>query len=81
MARKLKIMENEKHPFIKTLTTPERLEFYANFLEPTNHKIPSYIIAGNNENFFDVIVVYIGSFAGKISFELMTKILDYSDTL
>ncbi len=73
--------EEERDPFIKTLTTPERLEFYANFLEPTNHKIPSYIIAGNNENFFDVIVVYIGSFAGKISFELMTKILDYSDTL
>ena len=73
--------EEERDPFIKTLTAQERLEFYENFLEPSNHKIPAYILGQNNTNFFDIVVVYIGSFAGKISFELITKILDYSDTL
>ncbi|MDE7296406.1 MAG: hypothetical protein K2N84_03995 [Clostridia bacterium] len=67
-------------PFINTLTPMEKNEFGDVFianLYGIHSYLPTYIIGGDNTEFFQTIFIHLGRFRGNISRELMEKIYAY----
>lgn len=67
-------------PFINTLTPMEKNEFGDVFianLYGIHSYLPTYIIGGDNTEFFQTIFIHLGRFRGNISHELMEKIYAY----
>lgn len=67
-------------PFINTLTPMEKNEFGDVFianLYGIHSYLPTYVIGGDNTEFFQTIFIHLGRFRGNISQELMEKIYSY----
>ncbi len=67
-------------PFIYTLTDAEKNEFGDLFIAGQNNardSLPTYIIGGDNREFFSKVFIYMGRFRSQISSELLAKIYQH----
>ncbi len=64
-------------PFIYTLTDAEKNEFGDLFIagqNPAHDMLPTYVIGGDNKEFFSKVFIYLGRFRAQISSPLLAKI-------
>ncbi len=67
-------------PFFYTLTEAEKNEFGDLFIAGKNgakDNLPTYVIGGDNSEFFTKVFLYLGKFRSQISSELLGKIHAY----
>ena len=67
--------------FIETLTEDEKSEFHALFINHVkgDFGLPTYVIGGDNQEFFGRVFGAIPQFNKYISPELLDKIFDYGN--
>ena len=67
-------------PFINSLTEEEKNEFGDLFISKkygTNAYLPTYVIGGDNKDFFLKVFIYVGKFRTLISDSLLNKLYVY----
>ena len=73
-------MQYTYDPFINTLTPSERNEFGDVFIANMygiHSYLPTYVIGGDNREFFQKVFIYLGRYRGYITQDLMEKIYNY----
>ena len=73
-------MQYTYDPFINTLTPSEKNEFGDVFIANMygiHSYLPTYVIGGDNREFFQKVFIYLGRYRGYITQDLMEKIYAY----
>lgn len=71
-------------PFINTLTPAEKNEFGDIFIANIygiRSNLPTYVIGGDNKEFFQTVFIYLGRFRSFITPELMEKMYTYANKM
>ena len=68
-------------PFLFTLTDEEKAEFIDLYIlkcKTNMPEIPTYVVGGNNKDFFNKVFIYLGQYREKVSSNLLAKMYKFS---